>query len=199
VLLGRDGNIYGRAQGGLYGDGVVFQLVRSNGWTEITLFAIPEPEWGGFSIFGDLVGDGSGNFYFAFTHHWTDQNGFYVEAIVDKLYFVNGQWNVTQAFTITPGTWNSGVDLWDLSADPRGVYANADAYCVESCEPPPDPVFLFNRIYKGDSQWLDVGQYFHPNGPMVSDGLGSIYGAAYDCGSYGYGTIWKWTPQRLSP
>ncbi len=199
VLIGRDGNLYGRALGGAYGDGVVFQLLRSqSGWTENTIVAFQTANDNFFYFFPDLVQDGAGDFYFVRGDYRTDQNGWYVDGIIYKLFFLNGQWNITQALYIAPGTWDAGVNVYDLSADHTDVFAAANAWvydCLGTC-----PVELFNNLFDPRYHELSLGADFVPDGPMVSDDQGYIYGTSGSCGTYGYGTVWEWTTSReLSP
>ncbi|MGA2905785.1 MAG: choice-of-anchor tandem repeat GloVer-containing protein, partial [Candidatus Korobacteraceae bacterium] len=65
LLLGLDGNLYGAAGGGQYGQGVVFQLVPSGGaWTENVIYAFTggSDGWGPYGLIqspgGGLVGAG---------------------------------------------------------------------------------------------------------------------------------------------
>ncbi len=62
LVFRSDGNLYGVAEGGVYGSGLIFQLVRSeNGWTQNILY---QPSDDRDALYGFLVQDGSGNLYF---------------------------------------------------------------------------------------------------------------------------------------
>jgi hypothetical protein len=62
LLVGHDGNLYGTAGGGLYGYGLVFQLVPSGGgWTENVLYTFTDNS-DGYST-GRLLQNGRGDLY----------------------------------------------------------------------------------------------------------------------------------------
>ena len=63
LLMGRDGNLYGTAGGGLYQEGVVFQFVPSaGGWTENVLYNFTGGVTDGENP-GGLIQDSHGNLY----------------------------------------------------------------------------------------------------------------------------------------
>ena len=98
VLLGSDGNLYGRAAGGgAYGAGVLYQLAHSQGgWTENTLLALPHSQsW--IPEFPNLVSDGTGNtFYFVTSDYRTGQYGWYIDAVISEMTQVDGSWSFAQ-------------------------------------------------------------------------------------------------------
>lgn len=71
VNLGMDGNLYGWATGGYYGEGIIYQLKPNGEFITLLDFVGPESEYeedystaaGGYPIFGDFSADAQGNLY----------------------------------------------------------------------------------------------------------------------------------------
>jgi uncharacterized repeat protein (TIGR03803 family) len=187
LILRSDGNLYGMAQGGVYGAGLIYQLVRSeNGWTQNILY-----QTSGYlnGLYPFLVQDASGNLYFAQSTYRGNEQEFYVDGDIDELSFVNGGWNVNGVYSIAPTTYNSYVVIRDIASDPFGtVWTAAYAYTFESASPE-DETLLFNTITNFGDPYIYLGDTFWAGG-MTTDAQGNLYGAT-NCGAYYRGGVWK--------
>ena len=160
-------------------------------WSEHTIVAFDAGD-PGIDNLPDLVRDAAGNFYFVRGYYYTDGQYFYIDAIVHKLFFVEGQWNITQVFDITPGDFNSSAAIYNLLPGSQSIYAAANGYCWDCY---PYPLQTWNRMY---SKYYQLDLSFGADGPMVSDGQGNLYGASHGCGAYGKGAIWEIPYQQRS-
>ena len=191
LVFRSDGNLYGVAEGGVYGSGLIFQLVRSeNGWTQNILY---QPSDDRDALYGFLVQDGSGNLYFAQSTYRGNEQEFYVDGDIYELSFLNGAWNVNEVYSIPPTTYNSYVVIIDIASDPFGtVWTSAYAWCID-CASPYQGVLLFNTITNFGHPYIYLGANFIAAG-MATDALGNLYGVS-NCGAYGKGTVWKFASQ----
>ena len=190
VLVGNDGNLYGVAGGGIYNDGVVFQLTPSAGqWTQSVLYAFGSE---GDDGPGNLVQDSAGNLY------GIASLGFYGEIFV--LEKTGSGWEFSQYIV------DHGADhdiLYNLAIDAAGnLYGTGHAF-TNDCAPGYPCVhdaYIFKARYASDGWHYDDldylgNQFFDSNGSLALDSSGNLYGTTYDCGADGYGTVWQLSPQ----
>jgi len=196
VLMGPDGNLYGVAGGGLYGDGVVFQLTPSgNGWSESVLHSFQYQTDGTNPQY--LMQDSAGNLY-GITQ-WFDVGPIFT------LQPSPGGWQFNEYLV----TYNYGdfIVLVNLTIDSAGnLYGTGfgGQGCQGSgCKGKSGPAsysyeFIFKASY-GIDGWqyttLDsMGTEFPSGGSMAVDAQGNLYGTTSGCGQYGHGTIWEVSP-----
>jgi len=197
LLVGNDGNLYGAASGGTYGDGVVFQLSPSGGgWAEQTLHSFQWGVDGGYPAF--LVQDNSGNLYGI------------AQALSPGLVFELARSGNNWVFSEF-GINHHGPDyeqLENLAIDAVGnLYGTGRGGpgCRGSgCDLGPDDTLTgFGYVFTalpgaGGWQYRDLvffaNQTFLPSGHLALDAHGNVYGTTYNCGKYGQGTVWQVSP-----
>lgn len=193
VIVGIDGNLYGTALGGRFGSGVVFQLAPfGDGWIQTVIHA--------FSLFTDakqrsynpanLVKDGLGNLYGTAV----GPRGF---PVVFELSPSGGTWVFTQTEYYHAGDYVTHETLLNLIVDQVGnIYAigEADSACRgKFCDQYEPYYFFYIDSLHNDLVRFEM-QTFANSGPLAMDAEGNIYGTTVNCGAYGKGTIWKYSP-----
>ena len=196
VLVGNDGNLYGIAGGGMYNDGLVFQLTPSGGqWTESVLHAFNPPVDGESP--GYLVQDTSGNLY-GIVEGLNANLGLFDGGIFVLVKTSSG-WNFSETPVDNGGQYDF---LNNLAIDEAGNLYGTGYGGVRDC-PPPYPCSYYSFIFQasyGSGGWqyrnLDFlnNQYFHALGGLALDSSGNLYGTTYDCGANGSGTVWQLSP-----
>lgn len=186
VLVGYDGNLYGLADGGANGNGVIFQLARSgNAWVENVIVAFQDSNYGFVSP--NLVQDSSGNFYGVRETYRTDRYGWYIDGTVYELSQINGSWTITELYAIAPETYDSYAYVYGLAWDGKdALYEATYSFCIDCW-----PQWLSNKIYYGTGPRAFLGQDFGVGG-MTADAQRNLYGAS-NCGRYYQGTVWEVT------
>ena len=188
------GNLYGATnQGGNYdcrpfnGCGTVYQLTQSNGvWTKTILHVFNEAAEGGGPA--AVIVDPEGNIYGG--TNGDEANG----GIVYELSPAGGAWRATILYQF-PG-YNGWGPYGALTLDAAG-----NLYGTTYGHGPSNYGTIFKLTHSGggwtftdlyDFQGLDDGCY--PEGNVVLDASGNLYGTTSDCGQAGNGTIWEVTP-----
>jgi uncharacterized repeat protein (TIGR03803 family) len=206
ILLGNDGNLFGVAEGGLFGDGVVFELTPSgDSWTESVLRAFGKD---GVGFPASLVQDGAGNLYGTAINLPVDgpeSAGLFV------LQKTGSGWNYNEnpvAHNCSPSdflyetlnnlTIDAAGNLYGTGGASDGISRNSGRR-----SPGGGDLCFFNYIFKAsyDSngwhyQDLDflLNTYFGAGGSLALDTSGNLYGTTDDCGANGYGTVWQLSP-----
>jgi len=197
LLVGHDGNLYGiTVGGGLYGWGVVFQLVPSaGGWTENVLYAFTGNTDNYYPA--GLLQDSQGNLY-GFTNcvgYGGGCNGFDVVGYVFELSPSGGGWVFTVIYN-NAGECDSSVNaIHSLAIDAAGnLYAgqggldlqvNYYYYCGEVVAVPSHTVLVRANA--------DIFTN------LISDANGNLYGTTATCGGLGSlyrgsGMVWQYSP-----
>lgn len=191
LIFDQSGNLYGGTNlGGLYGNGVVFQLIPNGDgtWTENVLYSFGTE---GTSPIANLIFDQKGNLYGTAFSGGTDGAG--------------------AAFELTPnggGTWTENVLHWftgrdecALSAglifDQSGnLYGTAGSLCGTG-----KSGTVFELTPNGSGGWTETVLHSFkgrdgrsPYAGLVFDQSGNLYGTTFQGGAYGYGTVFKLTP-----
>lgn len=194
LIFDAAGNLYGVAQGGSGGKGVVYELSPSNGvWTEKTVHAFQGSD--GDGPWGMLVADPSGNLY--------------------GLTSTGGAYNFGTVFELTkPGTWNFQL-LYSFSGSTTGTYPQGGLARDNAGN-------LYGTTYSGgtydygvafklsfsNGNWIEsalhdftVSDGIDLTGQLLIDSSGNIYGTAQEGGdssdcypSLGCGTVWEISP-----
>jgi uncharacterized repeat protein (TIGR03803 family) len=206
LLVGTDGNLYGTAGGGLYGSGVVFQLVPAGGtWTENVIHAFtggPTDGWGPTSLIqdGTISLYGLSTCYNNYNGGCADQSS-WTSGVVFELAHSAGGWTFTQV-TVSSGCWETpGSSTYHaLTKDSAGNLYATEGGVVFLCDSGPAQCYSYcGAIDKvnGGSYPL-VGGWADVFGNIASDANGNLYGTTNTCGfgspSRTNGMIWQYSP-----
>lgn len=205
LLEDSTGNLYGTTRaGGTYGVGTVFELsppaVSGGAWTIATLYNFVPYGSGGYVPVSDLVRDQAGAFY------GTVYSGGDAVCNCGGVYKLvpptvsGGAWTETMIYafkggsdgrlpvaatlaltsrgtlygvTVRGGTWDSGV-LYQLTTTNGITYTEKALY-----------------------SFGDLADASTPNGPVILDSAGSIYGVTSQGGAFNLGAVYKYVPASL--
>jgi uncharacterized repeat protein (TIGR03803 family) len=177
------GNIYGTASvGGARGCGTIFKLTPvASGWQYTNLYQFTDGEDGCTPEYG-LVMDSSGNLYGS-----TNSGSVIYE-------FSPASSGFTPLYRLTERV---GALLQSIALAPDGsLYGTSEIGGRTGC-----CVGLLYGISPGTEGWQQTLTYFfnsntgdYPEGPVVFDSAGNIYGTASGGGEYGMGVVYMITP-----
>ena len=189
VVADSAGNLYGVFQrGGPYGPGAVYELSNSGGsWTEQIIYGFTAGTDGAQPV--SVVMDANGNLYGATTAGGSGQGG-----TIFKLTHGSGGWSFTTLYSIT-GTAPCGV-VGRLTLDSAG-----NLYGTTRC----DGAYGYGSIFElmpsgGNYTYKDVRDFTngddgsYPNGSLIPDGQGNLYGTTFGGGPGGGGVVFEVTP-----
>ena len=187
LVLDSSGNLYGTAVGGgANGYGVVFELSPTeSGWTETILHSFTNTD--GNKPYGGLIFDSAGNLYGATSSGGSGNGG-----TVFELSPSGGSWQFNVLYNLA-GTYEFGPQdslTMDSAANLYGTTLGGGANSLGT---------VFKLTHSGND-WVYSDLYdfsagadgCEPNGGVVLDSQGNIYGATTSCAD-GYGTVWKLT------
>ncbi len=189
VIFDNAGSLYGvTTEGGTNGFGTVFQLVPSgSGWTENILYSFTNGTDGNFPA-GGLIFDQSGNLYGT-----TAYGGAYGKGTVFELSQSGATWTLTTLHSfagVGPGSWGSlvmdangnlfGTTLGD------GIYGWGSIFKLT----PSGQNWTYSDLYDftGGNDGADIWSGLTP------DSNGNFYGTSAGGGTYGWGTVFEFTP-----
>ncbi len=202
------GNLYGTTYGGgTYGDGTVFELtpnshVADGGWTEKVLHSFNHHGTDGVYPYAGLIIDAVGNLYGTTVYGGTyDCYPDYCGGTVFELTpTAGGGWREKGLHNFgngTDGAYASGGLAFDAAGNLYGTTYGGGTYGDGT-------VFeLTPNSHVADGGWTEkVLHNFNndrtdgvdPNGGLIIDAAGNLYGMTYMGGSYGYGTVFELTP-----
>src|SRR5271165_326234 len=183
------GNLYGVFQrGGPYGPGAVYGLSDSgSGWTEQTIYGFTDGSDGAGP--SGVIVDPSGDLYGATTYGGAGQGG-----TIFKLSHGGGGWSFTTLYNIN-GTGPCGVRdrlTLDSAGNLYGTTYCDGAYGYGSILEltPSGGSYAFTDLH--DFTNGDDGSY--PNGNLVLDAQGNLYGTTFGGGADGGGVVFEVTP-----
>ena len=213
LLLGHDGNLYGTAgAGGLYGYGVVFQLVPSaGGWTENVLYNFTGLS-DGYGP-GGLIQDSQGNLYGFSTCYTPEQNycgiplDFVQRGLIFEMSLAGSGWS----FNVIYDAYNDEAPdcefmsnlpsnlIHGLTLDAAGNLYAAEGGSLYFCLPQECQQSYCGqivRVFDGEVLVTGDADIF---GNITSDANGNLYGTTNTCGGLGTtsrtsGMIWQYSP-----
>jgi uncharacterized repeat protein (TIGR03803 family) len=184
------GNLYGTAELGGSGDGVVFELSpNSNGrWTETVLHTFTYSD--GAAPYAGVIFDASGNLFGT-----TESGGAFQGGTVFKLTpNSDGTWteSVLHSFDGTDGAVLNGGLVFDQAGN---LYGTTDDGGDSG------KGVAFQMIPNSDGTWTEKVIYsftsrpggYNPNASLILDSAGNLYGTTYNGGRYGGGVVFKLT------
>jgi uncharacterized repeat protein (TIGR03803 family) len=191
------GNLYGATEGGgdpdhctvnsLDGCGVIFELTpNSNGtWTESALYQFTGGNDGAFPA-ADLIFDGAGNLYGT-----TSGGGARFNGVVFKLSPSTSGWTESVLRSLARRDSFPGSLIFDAAGNLYGTsgglgYPGA-AFQLKPTSTGGWTYHLLHRFTGGNDGSM-------PNGPLIFDSAGNFYGTTGGGGVYGYGNVFRLTP-----
>jgi uncharacterized repeat protein (TIGR03803 family) len=192
LILDQKGNLYGTTAGGGtqgVGDGTVFEVAPSGQERVIYNFAGGTAD--GFGPFGNLVFDDQGNLYGTTFYGGATLNGTLFKVTPE------GQESVLYSFCSLQNCTDGFSPSGGLAFDKEGnLYGTAEEFgkhgyggVVFKFTPAGEEIVLYT--FCALHECAD-GQ--GPNGNLVLDGQGNLYGTTSQGGPYGDGTVFKVTP-----
>ena len=180
LLVGTDGNLYGTTwQGGQYESGTVFQLVPSGGgWTENTLHSFTGLWQGDGAFPSNLFQDSAGNLY-----------GGNVESGYQDNVFALTPSDGTWVFSIVWQTpYGEGLTGLAGTNQYRGAWGTVGYSGYRGDE----PYYYFVQCYSGEGCIKVFSGNGAFDGGVTATGANGVFGTTSDCGTYGYGTVWRY-------
>jgi uncharacterized repeat protein (TIGR03803 family) len=186
ALLHRSGKLYGvTISGGIYGEGVVYQLTPSQaGWTETVLYAFQGGADGGFPV-GTLVADRDGSLY------GVAGGGAFGFGIVYKLSPSESGWTKSVIYNFHGGQ-DGGLPSGGVIFDRTGnLYGVAGYGGVPDCPPTADSCGVVYKLTPSGSGWKQEviysftgrkGDGAAPFGRLIFDSAGNLYGVTDEGG-----------------
>jgi uncharacterized repeat protein (TIGR03803 family) len=194
VIMDASGNLYGTTgNGGHYGNGTVFKVDTSGTETILHNFS------GGWDGYGpsSLTFDASGNLYGS-TAYGGGGGCTYGCGVAYKLTPTSGgKWKESVLYVFH----NNGKDginpssslVLDTSGALYGTTGQGGGYNLG---------VVFKLVPSGSGHWKERvlhtftgrGDGSQPNGPVIFDTLGNLYGTTYSGGAYRQGVVFKLTP-----
>jgi uncharacterized repeat protein (TIGR03803 family) len=182
VTFDQAGNLYGTTvAGGGHEQGAIFELSPSGeGWTSQLLYSFYNAQ--GSAPEAGLISDSAGNMY----------GVSFMNPYVFKLTPSGGGWNFTNLYQVSTGNGPNS----DLTIDSQGNLYGANLSGGQHNRgnvfklTPSNGTWIYTDLYDFTGE-NDGGA---PNGKVVIDASGNIYGTASQNGAYGWGTVWEITP-----
>jgi uncharacterized repeat protein (TIGR03803 family) len=194
------GNLYGTTfVGGTYNGGTVFELTpqAGGGWTEKVLYSFGANGADGDQPYAGLIFDGAGNLYGT-----TYDGGTYDAGTVFELTpQAGGGWteNVLHTFNDngTDGYLPLGGLILDAAGNLYGTTQHGPSRKRNGC-----CGTVFELTPQTGGGWTEKVLYSfggkhgnEPNGGLVFDGAGNLYGTTIEGGTYSSGTVFELTPE----
>ena len=204
LIADQSGNLYGTAtQGGQKGDGVVFELTPPSApgapWTETVLYSFQNGS-DGESPMGGLIFDAAGNLYGTTAYGGKTGNGSVFELSPPAL--AGGAWTETTLYHFLGGT-DGEVPVSGVILDSKGNLYGTTYYgavgnngMVFELSPPAVQGGSWTETiihtFPGPLGSNPVGA--HPNGGLLLNPQGALFGTAITGGSGSWGVVFKLAP-----
>ena len=198
LIMDGAGNLYGTAESGGSGNGgVVFELVKGNGYAETVLYSFQSGTDPTFPL-GALLMDGAGNLYGTTFSGGSPANLGAVYELVK-----GGVGYTEQVLYAFQGGADGGLPTAALIKDSAGnLYGTAQSGGIAT-GPNNSGFGTVFELVKGDGGYTETTLYqflggadgSNPNAALIMDGAGNLYGttAANDSGATGNGTVFELT------
>ena len=196
VIFDRAGNLYGTTIGPQSGLGLIFELSpQGSGWTERVLYNLQGND--GEHPYAGLISDAAGNLYGA-----TEHGGVNFGGTVFALTASGGHWDFSLLASLVQGRGSFGP-LQSLVMDSAGnLYGASRTDGVNGL----GSIFRLSPSHGG---WIYTSLHdfagsdgYYPNGNLVLDANGNLYGTAFGGGNTGTGcsqecgVVFEITPQE---
>jgi uncharacterized repeat protein (TIGR03803 family) len=197
MIFDAEGNLYGTtAYGGAFGTGeegggTVFEISPQGGglWSEQVLHSFASGE-DGVQVSGGVAFDSAGNLYGA-----TFVGGTHGDGIIYELSpQTGGTWTETIVHNFSGGTADGRLPMAGVTLDAAG-----NVYGTTSAGGPYARGVVFELVPQGGGVWSEKGLHAfgngldgaNPEGEVLLDAAGNVYGTTYDGGKYGdsYGGV----------
>jgi hypothetical protein len=211
LLVGHDGNLYGTAGGGIYGYGVVFQLVPSGGgWTENVLYSFTGLS-DGYGPSG-LIQDSQGTLLGFSTCYTPEQNycGIPLDFVQRGLIFAMSPSGSGWSFNIIYDAYNDEAPdcefmsnlpsnlIHGLTLDAAGNLYAAEGGSLYFCLPQECQQLSCGQIVNVSGGEILVTGDLDIFGNITSDANGNLYGTTSTCGFESplrtSGMVWQYSP-----
>ena len=191
LIFDAAGNLFGTTEyGGAHGYGTVFELTPNGdgSWTESVLHSFNYSD--GEVPFAGLIFDAAGNLYGT-----TAGGGAYDAGTVFQLTpNGDGSWteSVLHSFNGKDGRQPLSSLIFDAGGNLYGATYSGGAFGDGT---------VFQLTPNGDGSWTESvlhsfngGDGREPLSSLIFDAVGNLYGTTYTGGAYGWGTVFKLTP-----
>jgi uncharacterized repeat protein (TIGR03803 family) len=196
LILDSSGNLYGTtAGGGTNFAGTVFELTpgKAGEWTEKILHNFDYTD--GYSTYGGLVFDASGNLYGTGYGGGTYGYG----TVFEMTPQISGEWNLTVLFNFNGKNSTGDAPYATLIFDTAGnLYGTTlfggtyDSGMVFELTPQAGGLWTETIVHSFEPSNWDGG---NPFGGLLLDAAGNLYGTTNLGGKFNYGTVFKLTPK----
>ena len=195
LIIDATGNLYGTtSQGGTSGDGVVFELspTGSGGWLETVLYAFrSNPD--GSSPHAGLVFDASGNLYGTTQNGGSNGDGTVFELTPQQ----NGTWTETVLYSFDGAQGSFPDGSLTFSGSPASLFGTTSSGGANNA----GTMFELTPLQGGGWMETDLhdfspsgGDGSNPQGNVIFDASGNLYGTTAGGGTYNSGTVFEVTP-----
>jgi uncharacterized repeat protein (TIGR03803 family) len=193
VTFDSAGNMFGTAvQGGAYGGGTVFKLVRNgNQWTHSDIYNFTGGA-DGFEPVGGLIIDSAGNLYGT-----TEGGGTCSCGVVFELSPLEGGWSYQVLHNFDPhtdGGWPLASLIMDAAGNLYGTTSDGGPGVGGTVFKlsPSGNIWNFSMIYGFDEGGGPL--YQGPVGSVLMDVAGNLYGTTFGDGAYAQGSVFELMP-----
>ena len=191
VTFDQAGNLYGTvASGGQRDDGAVYELTPLNGgWTESTAYSFSGSD--GLDPIAGVIFDNMGNLYST-----TQLGGSCGYGTVFQLVPADGGWTESVLYSFAGGS-DGGFPAAGLIFDPSGNLYGATTHGGTGSGgtvfelTPSNGSWIYSLVYSfSGPPKASCG----PQGSLVMDGAGNLYGTTFCDGAHGFGSVFELTP-----
>jgi uncharacterized repeat protein (TIGR03803 family) len=203
LIFDASGNLYGMtSSGGAFGGGAVFKLTpqAGGGWTETILHSFVEGTDGAFPL-GSLTLDAAGNLY-GMTSAGGGGNGF--GAVFELTPSAGGVWSETVLHRFgnsNDGAYPYGSLILDTAGNLYGTTGwGGSGACVDKFNAVGCGI-VFELSPQAGGVWAEKILHnfngtdgFFPQGSLIFDAAGNLYGTTATGGAAGFGTVFELSP-----